>query len=127
MQTARNEYDPKYPAPSLNSAYVEQDCTKPERQVRVYSYWGNPSENVGEDGDFVIEEITGSLIGPKANGRWPEDLIRIEGPVIGKRGCFPRWRTPDKRVGTSEWLLTGWLKMVFRFLLTGSRVKSNGA
>ena len=124
MQTARNEYDPKDPAPAINGAYVEQDCTKPERPIRVYSHWGDPSDNVGEDGDFVLEEITGSLIGPKANGRWPEDLIRIEDPVIGKPGCFPRWGTPDKRVGTGG-CLEAWFKIAIRFLLTGCRVKSH--
>jgi len=122
MQTAWNEHDPYNPAPTIISAYVEHDYTKPERPVRVYSYWGSPSDYVGEDGDFVFEEITGSLIGPKANGKWPEDFIRIEGPVIGKRGCFPRWRSPDKQVGASDRFLTGWFKIVIR-LLTGGRVK----
>jgi hypothetical protein len=118
MQRTRNEYDPKDPAPSINSAYVEQGCTKPERPIQVYSYWGNPSENVGEDGDFVLEEITGYLIGPKANGRWPEDFKRIEGPVIGRRGCFPRWRSPHKQASTGGFLKARF-KIVIRFLLTG--------
>jgi hypothetical protein len=123
MQTARNEDDPYNPAPAINSAHVEHDCTKPERSVRVYSYWGSPSDYVGEDGDFVFEEITGSLIGPKANGTWPQDFIRIEGPVIGKPGCFPRWRRSDDRLGANEWFLTGWFKTVTRFLMSGGRVK----
>jgi hypothetical protein len=127
MQTARNRYDPKSPAPSINSAYFEHDCTKPERPVRVYSCWGSPSDYVGEDGDFVLEEITGSLIGPKANGEWPEDFIRIEGPVIGKVGCFRRWKSPDKQVHASERSLTGWVKIVIRFVLTGGRVKPHSA
>jgi hypothetical protein len=121
-----NKHNPSE-APSINSAAVGHDCTKPERPVRVYSCWGGPSDYVGEDGDFVLEEITGSLIGPKANGKWPEDFIRIEGPVIGKRGCFPRWRRPNGRVGESERLLTGWFKIVIRFLLTGGRVKPHSA
>src|ERR1700722_5059686 len=79
MQRASNERDPSSTAPLIHRSYVEQGCSKPERPIRVYSYWGSPSENVGEDGDFVLEEITGSLIGPKANGKWPEDLMRIEG------------------------------------------------
>jgi hypothetical protein len=55
MQTAWNEHDPYKPAaPAINSAYVEHDCTKPERPVRVYSCWGGPSDYVGEDGDFVF-------------------------------------------------------------------------
>jgi len=123
MPTARNEHDRSNPAHS----YVEQDCTKPERPVGIYSYVGSPSDNVARDGDFLFEEITGSLIGPKANGKWPEDFKRIEDRVVGKHRCYPRWRSLNERVGAREGFLSGWFKRVIRFLRIGGCVKPHSA
>jgi hypothetical protein len=120
QQSTQSALDPMNSAPLVNSPSVDSDCTKPERTVRIYSYWGSPLDSVGEDGDYVFEEMSGSLIGPKRNGTWPEDLIRIEGPVVGKRGCFPRWRSPEKQNGTMRGFCARWFKNILRFLLTGS-------
>ncbi len=116
QHAAKSALDPLNPAPPVNPPGVDLDCTKPERPVRIYSYWGSPLDSVGEDGDYVLEEISGSLIGPKANGKWPEEFVRIEGPVVGKRGCFPRWTSPETQDRTTAW--TKWFKNILRFLLT---------
>jgi hypothetical protein len=97
--------------------------TKPERPVQIYSYWGSPADNVGEDGDFVFEEMSGSLIGPKENGKWPEDLIPIEGPVLGKHGCFPRWRSRKEQTCKQESSFVSWLRSLLRFFSTGGGLK----
>jgi hypothetical protein len=97
--------------------------TKPERPVQIYSYWGSPADNVGEDGDFVFEEMSSSLIGPKENGKWPEDLRRIEGPVLGKHGCFPRWRSRKERTGKRERRILGRLRRLLRFFLIGDDLR----
>jgi hypothetical protein len=127
MQATRKEYLSSSVVSSIDVSSGEIDCTKPERPVRIYSYWGSPLDNVGEDGDFVLEEISGSLIGPKENGKWPEDFVRIEGPVVGKRGCFPRWRSAERRKSTRKGLVIKSLKMIVWFLLTGGRVRTYGA
>jgi hypothetical protein len=127
MQAAATKQYRSTSTPLLNSSDVEPDHTKPECPIHVYSYWGSPLDSVGEDGDFVLEEISGSLIGPKANGKWPEDLIRIEGPVVGKRGCFPRWRTPEKHLSTLEKLWAAFSNTLRRFLWLGGRVKPYSA
>jgi hypothetical protein len=85
QQATQSAPDPTNPVPLVNLPSPELDCTKPERPVRFYSHWGSPLDTVGEDGDYILEELTGSLIGPKKNGKWPEDFVRIEGPVVGKR------------------------------------------
>ena len=100
-----------------NLSDVQTDCTKPERPIRIYSYWGSPLDNVGEDGDYVFEEISGSLIGPKENGKWPETFIKIEGPVVSKRGFFPRWRNPAKPIARRRCFILIWLKSILRVLL----------
>jgi len=119
QQATQSAPDPLNPVPLVGPPSVDFDCTKPERPVRIYSYWGSPLDSVGEDGDYVLEEISGSLIGPKTNGRWPEDFVPIEGPVVGKRGCFPRWKSPQKR-NAIMWLCSKWFRSALRFLLTGS-------
>ena len=124
MQAARSMRPNKLvykPVSSVGAVDVDLECTRPERPIRVYSYWGSPADNVGEDGDYVLEEITGSLIGPKVDGKWPEDLVKIEGPVVSKFGYFPRWwrhEKPSAASGKGLWW-TAWFKMILRFLLTG--------
>ena len=78
------------------------DITHPERPVQVYSYWGNPSPSIGHDGDFVLEEITGTLIGPKENGQWPDEMVRIEGAALGRCGHFPRWKRAAETIASRE-------------------------
>jgi hypothetical protein len=119
QQATQSALDSISPIPVV-APNAQSDCTIPERPVRIYSYWGSPIASVGEDGDFVFEEISGTLIGPKMKGEWPEDLIRIEGPVVGKRGCFPRWRGSEKqnRTMTERWVK--WLKNALLFLLAGA-------
>jgi len=127
MRTARKEHDPSNQAHSINSAYVKRSRTKRENPVRVYSYSGYPSGNVGEDGDFVLEDLSGLLIGPKANGKWPEEVVKVEGQVVGRHGWYPRWRNPVKPADASEGFLTRGFTFVIRFLLIGGWVKPHSA
>jgi hypothetical protein len=120
-QATKRALDLIQPVPLVNRSNVEVDCTKPERPIQIYSYWGSPLNNVGEDGDYVLEEISGSLIGPKKNGKWPEDFVRIEGPVVGRRGCFPRWRGAEKRNGRTGGHWARWFKILLRFVLSSAR------
>ncbi len=57
----------------------------PEAQVRVISYQGSASDDIGCDGDFYVDELTNILYGPKCNGAWPEEGVAVDGPVLAKR------------------------------------------
>lgn len=61
------------------------DATKPEAAVKVLVYVGTPSNRIGSDGDFYLEEETNLLYGPKANGLWPEDGVPVSGPVMRRK------------------------------------------
>ena len=61
------------------------DATKPEAAVKVLVYVGTPSDRIGNDGDFYLEEETNLLYGPKANGTWPEDGVQVSGPVMRRK------------------------------------------
>jgi hypothetical protein len=121
QQATKSAFDPINAVPLANTSNIGTDFTKPERPVRIYSHWGSPLDSVGEDGDYVFEEMSESLIGPKKHGKWPEDFIRIEGPVVGKRGCFPRWRGSEKPIGTMRGL---WIRCrdILRFLLARAAI-----
>jgi hypothetical protein len=47
--------------------------TKPETWNRIFSYVGRPTNSLGDDGDYYIDERTNLLHGPKATGAWPEN------------------------------------------------------
>jgi hypothetical protein len=61
------------------------DPTKPEAAVKVLVYVGSPSDKIGNDGDFYLEEETNVLYGPKANGVWPEQGTAVSGPVMRRK------------------------------------------
>jgi hypothetical protein len=47
--------------------------TNPEAWNRIFSYVDRPTANLGNDGDYYIDELTNLLYGPKANGVWPKN------------------------------------------------------
>jgi len=61
------------------------DRATADHPVKVISYMGAPSNNVGNNGDFCVDEMCNILYGPKTGGFWPEDGVRITGPVVCKR------------------------------------------
>jgi hypothetical protein len=112
--------------PLTTNRRPDLNWTTPQRPVRVYSKWGNPSATLGEDGDFALEEITGSLIGPKVDGCWRDELTKVEGPVLGKLGSFPRWsRTPPKTDRPKRIHLQSYFHALLRFLVIRRREHFN--
>jgi hypothetical protein len=71
-----------YPAFDGARPTLETHYTDPEPAVNVFVYIGTPSDNIGNNGDFYLEEETNLLYGPKANGAWPEDGVPVSGPVM---------------------------------------------
>ena len=63
----------------LNVEYI------PEASVRVISYLGSASDEIGNNGDFYVDELTNILYGPKTSGVWPEEGMTVDGPVVCKR------------------------------------------
>jgi len=66
---------------------------RPNGTVRVFSYVGTPSNRIGQNGDFYLEEETNTLYGPKIKGVWPEDGSKVIASIIrrGKRDAQPTW------------------------------------
>ena len=64
---------------------LDMDSTKPEPPAQLFAYVGTPSDDIGADGDFYLEEETNLLYGPKVNGTWPDEGEMISGPVIRRR------------------------------------------
>ena len=79
------EYSPKLTASRRNSLTDPDSATKPEAAVRVFFYVGTPGNTIGKDGDFYLEEETNVLYGPKAWGIWPEEGVKVSGPLMRKR------------------------------------------
>ena len=79
------------------------DPTKPEPSVQVFTYIGTPSDTIGKNGDYYLEEDTNILYGPKVDGVWPEDGYTINGPVLRrkKKGPQQSW-SPPSRIATSR-------------------------
>jgi hypothetical protein len=65
-------------------------ATDPELPVRVWFYSGTASNCIGKDGDFYLEDETNVLYGPKVNGAWPEDGVKVTGPVMKKKHKDPQ-------------------------------------
>jgi hypothetical protein len=55
------------------SAGMANNQTKPEPWNRIFSYVDAPTNKLGHDGDYYIDERTNLLYGPKAYGAWPND------------------------------------------------------
>lgn len=109
--------------PLIRRSYVAQESAQVDREVRLIPYNGFPSDSVGRNGDLVLDQLSNTLYGPKADGVWPLEGVQVEGPVV----CRQKWvklskiqeenkpAVPKKNVA---WLV----KAILRFLLTG-RIK----
>ncbi|NCT99815.1 MAG: collagen-like protein [Comamonadaceae bacterium] len=48
---------------------------------RIYRGTGAPSNALGQDGDFYLDDATATLLGPKVAGAWPPTGLSLAGPA----------------------------------------------
>jgi hypothetical protein len=108
--------EPKLSCNEASKAKIANPA-KIDRPVRIFSYNGWPTNDLGKDGDFFIDELDNMLYGPKTDGAWPESGV----PAVGvcKRNFFgmtaaPLRSTSKPPEGSS--LIRG-IKAFLRFLL----------
>jgi len=91
--------------------------TKPEPSIRIFSYNGWPTNDMGRDGDFFIDELDNMLYGPKADGAWPEDGVPASG--VCKRNFFGMYSAPLRTTSRPlrENRVIHGIKALLRFLL----------